>query len=356
MQTQQRTGAQPTLGISKGFAPRTLRGPGGSPRRQSAGLRRSWFAATPARQAACFLLLSVLLYAGLYAVSDNLVYATGFRNRFFVIKTSQRPDFDYVIVGASHAVPLDFADMTPRLEDMTGSRIVNLSTVSSGILVNRLMLDYFWVEHRSQTVLYIFDAGVFYSSRWNEGRLNDVRLYSRAPFDPDLARMLVLNPLTAWQGLNYASGFSKINNADRFRSDVSDDERLKFDKTYAPEQQIDALRFQNFYPDGADHDVFVRYLHAFEETLKSLQQRGIRVLVVKPPVSGGWYSMLPDEGWSDGMLTDFLARDQIPYHDFSQVMLDDRWYYDADHLNRSGVMHFFEYYLVPAMEGFTAGG
>jgi hypothetical protein len=244
--------------------------------------------------------------------------------------------------------------MNAQLEGMTDLRILNLSTVSSGVLVNQLVLDYFLAKHRVQKVLYILDSGVFFSSRWNEGRLNDPRLYARAPFDPDLAARLIWNPVTVRQGLNYAVGFSKINNSDRLRLDVSDDEVSKFDRSYVRSTQIDTLRFRAFYPDAADHGVFLRYLSTFEAMIERLEQRGITVVAVKPPVSETWYGMLPDEAWSDEVFQAMLRRHEVPFYDFSLAMPDDALFYDADHLNRSGVLRFFEEYLARVMLTQTA--
>ena len=108
-----------------------------------------------------------------------------------MVKTAPRVDFDYVILGASHSAVFDYRDLNARLEEMTGSTILNLSIVGAGVTVNRLLLDYFLVAHRTRSLVYVLDSFAFYSREWNEERLADARLFHRAPFDPALARLLV---------------------------------------------------------------------------------------------------------------------------------------------------------------------
>ena len=133
-----------------------------------------------------------------------------------MIRTAPQADYDRVILGASHAAVFDFDDMNGRLEQMTGARILNLSVVGGGVVVNRLLLDYFLVRHRTEAIVYVVDSFAFYSSEWNEERLEDARLFQRAPFDPALARLLAGSGAPPMVALDYVSGFSKINNPDRF--------------------------------------------------------------------------------------------------------------------------------------------
>ena len=109
-----------------------------------------WFV----RSAAPFALIGLVLYAGLYAASEQLIDRYALRNRFYLVKTAPRIDYDYVILGASHAVVFDGRDMNARLEEMTGRTILNLATAGGGITVNRLLLEYFLDEHRAKSVVY----------------------------------------------------------------------------------------------------------------------------------------------------------------------------------------------------------
>src|ERR1700704_688514 len=128
------------------------------------------------RTAVVFTLLGLMIYAGVYAFSERLVYRHAQTNRFFLIKTAPKTTYDYVILGASHAAALGYQDMTARLEAMTGTSIINLSVVGGGIRVSRLVFDYFLAHHQATTLLYVVDSFAFYSKQWNEDRLQDTRL------------------------------------------------------------------------------------------------------------------------------------------------------------------------------------
>src|SRR5581483_2937285 len=107
-------------------------------------------------------------------------------------------------------------DMNARLEQMTGAKIVNLSIVGGGVVPNKLTFEYLLTRHQAAHLLYVVDSFAFYSRQWNEERLQDRRLFVRAPVDTALVRLLVGTPGGLPVALDYASGFSKINNADRF--------------------------------------------------------------------------------------------------------------------------------------------
>jgi hypothetical protein len=297
------------------------------------------------KSALLFVLIGAVIYLALYAVSEQLVYSYAKRNRFFEVKTTPYADYDFVILGASHAAALDYADMTPRLAQMTGAKIINLSEVGAGITVNRLLLDYFFVSHRTKSVVYVADSFAFYSPQWNEERLNDTRLLLRAPFDPALVRVLAQDPAGRVVLPDYILGFSKINNPDRLAPDINDDERTKFDTTYRPVKQIDQQRLDYLYPNHTDPAALERYLGDLSNLVAYLSQKGIRLIVVKPPVPARYYQMLPDEAQFDERLKATLARSAVEFHDFSQVMSDDKYYFNTDHLNRTGVQSFFDGYF-----------
>jgi hypothetical protein len=101
-----------------------------------------------ARRWTLFAVLALSLYAGLYVAAESLVYRLGERNRFFAVHAAA-PDYDVVILGASHAMPLDFADMNRRLQDATGLSILNLSMEGAGIIPNRIVFDYFGAARAS---------------------------------------------------------------------------------------------------------------------------------------------------------------------------------------------------------------
>jgi hypothetical protein len=300
------------------------------------------------KRGALFVLIGLLIYAGVYYFAELLVYKYGKRNGFYVAATASAPRYDYAILGASHALPLGFENMNERLEKATGASILNVATPGGGLVPNRVVLDYLLARREIGSVVYLLDSFVFYSSEWNEDRLKDVRLFRRAPLDRDLVRVLVAHNVKGdaplGTTLDYVSGFSKINNADRFAPDVSEDELKRFGRTYRP-SSTDARRLAYLYPAMIDPETFDKYVSTFVDLIADLRSRGIGLIVVRPPIPRRFYDRIPNESEFERRIGHLLASEQIPYYDFALVDNDAKFFFDTDHLNRSGVSNFFDSHL-----------
>lgn len=299
--------------------------------------------------AAVFIAIGALLYGALYAWSEQLVWRHAQTNKFFLVKSAPPTQYDYVILGASHAAALGYQDMTARLETLTQKKIVNLAVVGGGVRVSRLILDYFLTRHHTHGLVYVIDSFAFYARTWNEERLQDRRLFVRAPFDVSLGRALLSDRATRSIGVDFVSGFSKINNRDRFTADVTPEESSRFNRAYRPVKQIDDQRLEYLYPQEIDQAAFTRYMTQFEQFLRGVQSRGIRVLVVKPPIPERIVKGIPGEQEFDARLKDLLTRLDIPLHDFTHSSNDEKLFYDTDHLNKDGVFKFYQAALAPLL-------
>jgi hypothetical protein len=297
------------------------------------------------RSCLLFVLIGLLIYLALYVATDQLIYRYAQRNRFYAVKTAPLSDYDYVILGASHAAVFDYEDMNAHLEKMTGSKILNLSAVGAGVEVNRVVLEYFLARHQTRNVVYIADSFAFLTDEWNEKRFQDVRLFARAPFDPVLFQILLHDRASRSAAWDYLAGFSRINYADRFKPDITEDEATRFDKRYRPVKQIDMQRINYLYPKQIDQELFQRYLAEFEDMIRYLKGRNIRFTVIKPPIPARFYKMLPNEAEFDETIKDVLERNGIEFHDFSLVGNEEKFFFNPDHLNREGVLNFYEKYL-----------
>jgi hypothetical protein len=292
------------------------------------------------RRLILFVLIGMLLYLCLYGVSEMLVFHYGQRNRFFMIRTAPLQHYDYVIVGASHAMPFDFEDINHRLEVASGAHIINLSIEGGGVLPAQLLVDYFLAGHSTRNVLYFLDSFAFQSPKWNEARLADAGVFARAPFDPALVATLYHYPWARTNLLNYLSGFSKINSPDRFAPDVTEAEARNFHTSYRPIVYIDRQRVQYLYPANPDPATLQRYRRAFIEFSQYLRERGIRLIVVRPPIPKRISGLIPGEAEFAKNLDELARQEGIVYRDFSGAVTDDALYYNSDHLNRDGVLKF----------------
>jgi hypothetical protein len=275
------------------------------------------------RSAALFLAIGLLLYGAAYYAAERLLYRAGDSNPFFKIATVAERSYDWVILGASHAMPLDFADVNAGMERETGLRILNLASPGTGPLYNRFVLEHFLRRHRTANLLYVLDSFAFYSRSWNEDRFADAKLLRRTPFQP--------------------TGFSKINNRERFQRDIWEGE-AQFDRVYRPSSAADRKRIAYLYP-AVDPAVFSRHLEAFAALVALARREGARVVTIKLPVRSQFHSQIPEEAAFDETISRLLAAEQVPFHDFSLTMDEPRFYFDTDHLNRTGLSEFFDRYL-----------
>jgi hypothetical protein len=305
-----------------------------------------------AKSALLFVAVGMALYAGVYYGAEQLLLHTGRSNPFFKIATAQEKTFDWVILGASHAMPLDFSDFNTQMERETRLKILNLAATGAGPLYNRFVFEQFLRSHRARNLLYVVDSFAFYSRTWNEERFADPKLLRGTPFDVAIARGLCeyarREGVDGRAVLDYASGFSKINNRERFQRDVWEGE-AQFERAYRPSSSAVKKRIDYLFPDKTSPATMARYLRALSSLVTLAREQGINVVVIKMPVPPQFYRQLSGEAGFDDALSHLVAELGVPFHDFSAKMSEPSLYFDTDHLNRSGLTEFFLHDLKPVL-------
>lgn len=298
-----------------------------------------------AKSAVLFLAIGLVLYAALFYAADRLVYRTGKSNPFYKIAVADQPSFDWVILDASHAMALDFADFNGVMEKGTGLRILNLASQGTGPLYNRFVFEQFLATHRTRNLLYVLDSFAFYLPTWNEERFTDAKLLGRAPFNTAIVRRLTSYGLHEGvdmrAALDYVTGFSKVNNRDRFERDIWEGEK-QFERVFRPSPTLTRSRIAYLYPKPPTAAGLAHYLDVFDGLVALAQQYGVRVVALKMPVPPDFYARLPDEAGFDAAIGSLLAKRQVEFFDFSHALAEPRFYFDTDHLNRAGVTELFE--------------
>jgi hypothetical protein len=301
-----------------------------------------------AKSAFLFVAIALVLYAALFYAADRLVYRTGKSNPFYKIAVAERGDFDWVVLGASHAMPLDFADFNAFMEKETGLNILNLASPGTGPLYNRFVFEQFLAAHRTRNLLYVADSFAFYLPTWNEERFADAKLLARTPFKVAIARRLfaycLLEGVDPRALLDYVTGFSKVNNRERFERDVWEGEK-QFDRVFRSSPTMVKSRIAYLYPKPPTVAGLTRYLDAFDDLVILADRHGIRVVVIKMPVPPDFYAKIPDEAGFDAAIGSLLAKRRVAFIDFSRSLTEPGFYFDTDHLNRTGLTEFFGQHL-----------
>jgi hypothetical protein len=304
------------------------------------------------RSAAAFVAIGLVLYAVLFWVAEGLVLRTGHANPFFKIAHAPETSVDWVVLGASHAMPLDFDEVNLALQRDTGLKILNLAATGAGPLYNRFVLEQFLADRRARNILYVVDSFAFHSPTWNEERFADAKLLARTPLQRALTARFVDYALhegvPATALLDYASGFSKINNRDRFKPDRWEGE-TQFDRNWRPSASAVKKRIEYLYPHHTEAAARDRYLAELPRLAAAARLAGARMVVVKLPTPAPYRSQLPQEAAFDAALARVLAQAGVEFRDWSAALPEPRFYFDSDHLNRAGVNQLSARWLKPLL-------
>lgn len=288
---------------------------------------------------ALFLALGLALYAGLFAWADRLTLRHGDRNPLYRIVTAPGRA-DWLVLGASHAMPLGFAGMPATIAEATGQEVLVLGVTGAGPAVWRLLADRYFADRRAAAVLIVVDGFAFRDRRWNEDRIGQSDLLARMPWDPAmLAAMARALPrgLPVATLANYASGFSRINEPGRSAPDTWEGE-ARFDTAPRPSDAADRARIDYLYPPvPAATAALDRYLTDLSATVERARGQGAAVVLLQPPLPARFAALLPDEPAFTDRLAAFAAARGLALVDHRALLPDSRFYFDSDHLNRAGV-------------------
>ena len=306
----------------------------------------------PLRRITAFLGIGAILYLLLLCGSEVLVRRTGERNPFFRIATATT-DQDWLILGASHAMPLSFDDTENLIEVATGKQILNLSATGAGPFVWTLVAERFFHDHRASHVLIVADGFAFRDRRWNEDRLGETDLLPRIPWDGGtlviLARAL-RHGLPASTFVDYATGFSKIGNPDRLLPDIWEG-ASQFGRNARPSSAADRARIAYLYAAPQDPMASDRAFARLAALVALARINQADVTLLRPPLPDRFRVLLPDETQFSDRLETFAAAQGVMLVDMAAVLPDPRFYFDPDHLNREGVDAWLEVGLRELLTG-----
>ncbi|MBJ3763707.1 hypothetical protein ILP92_13195 [Maribius pontilimi] len=298
------------------------------------------------RQAIVFGLVFVLLYAALVWRAERGVRAMAPETALQRLAAFDGGQVDWLVLGASHALPFAFGDLPGRVAEDAGLSMLVLAEVGTGPVYADLILQRALETLDVRRVLYVADSFALTSRDWNEARLSDRKLLARTPLDPVTARLLTRRtlagdmPLTALA--DYLTGFSKLNPVERFPQ-VGWQGAADFDQTQRPSRHAVAARIGFLYPETPpDPDTIRRYLDAMSQLIHRARASGADVHVLKPPLPPAFADALPAEAEIHALLAGVLNQKGIALIDASGDVPEPGHYFDTDHLNRAGLDAFYD--------------
>lgn len=303
----------------------------------------------PLRVVAPFAGIFLALYIGAVAVAEQVVARRGAETAFQRLLSARGEQFDWIVLGASHALPLAYGDVPGRLKEDTGQSMIVLAEVGAGPLYSRFVFDQAMRDVAPKRLLYVIDAFAIESAQWNEKRVADRELLRQTPLR--LSTLGSLSAMVRTQGVNprglldYATGFSKLNPPDRFPQDGWQG-AANFERSFRPSSHATRTRIDYLYPGPAGAAERARYLDILVGILRDAQAAGLRVETVKLPLPEAFRDALPDEAAFDRDLRDRLEPLGIPVHDLSTAIGDPADFFDTDHLNREGIDRLYREHLL----------
>lgn len=302
------------------------------------------------RRIAGFLAFGLVLYAGIFLWSDIILRRHGQQNPFLRIAAAP-DDIDWIILGASHAMPLGFADMPETLYEQTGQKTLTLAVTGGGPFLMRVITERWFADHRAKGVLIVLDTFGFADPRWNEARLADSDVLPKIPADRTTAKILARAiprglPWQTWTA--YATGFARINDRTRFAPDTWV-AVAKFDTAPRPNAAATRARITFLYPGQPDSPTIDDGFLDLEALIARARCEGAFVIIVRPPLPAAFHTALPEVPGFEARLADLSEKLGVPVEDFSAALPDAHNYFDADHLNRTGVQNWLDLGLAPIL-------
>lgn len=264
-----------------------------------------------------------------------------------LVSMPENEAFDLLILGGSHGEVLTKGPAYDSVANILQQKFLNLSKGSgSGIVPMAMFADYFFYKGNStKEVVYIFDDQLLFTDLFNEKPL----FLRTEPFNLKFFQL----------GLKHHIKESAMAEYYQYKFGIT---WLGIDPAYDAvkfyEQNaltgIDThavtLRLGNMYFDDLDTAIVPHYEQLFIELLTGLQDRGIKVSIVVPPVLLG---ETPGKPYQDRLLKRLNDEYHIPSLVLSDTMMDPALFADHDHLNANGTAIMLRQYVKPFLDSQT---
>lgn len=309
-------------------------------------------------RAARFVGLFVLLYVTCVAIAEVRVGRGAQQSAFQTLLAARGQQVDWIVLGASHALPLAYGDVPQRVEAATGETMVVLAELGAGPVYMRFVARQALMDVRPGRVLYVLDPFAFQARDWNAGRVEDRTLLRTTPLRAStavlMAGMVVEQGVDPRAMADYLTAFSKLNPPRRFETDGWEG-AAAFDRVARPSRHAVASRIDYLYPEGKGMQEAGPALDAFERLIDEMQEAGAEVVAIRLPLPEHFRTALPDSDALLAALEDIMATRGVRYHDLSEALNDPAFYFDTDHLNRSGVDALWRDHLADMIESVNLG-
>lgn len=279
----------------------------------------------------------VILFSTIVKGRDFKIYET--ESNLLILKDNE--EYDLAFMGISHARNFSRHKNHLRVEKILNEKILNIAQGNSTCGVNEQLfyLKYFYAHGvKINEIIYVLSPPLAFNENLNKS--SDTFIYE--PFEFDfLYKYLFFDAENKYQRLFYYIR-SKISFKWLFYKPGS------LDRQNGRLQKIDSVKIKNglklAYPNGLDIKIFTKNCEVVENTIKTAKMNNSQISFLIPPsLFGKW----PGNDQVVAFCKKMHKKYNLNYYDFSESILNSKYYYDHHHLNSDGVEYFAAKYLKP---------
>lgn len=285
-----------------------------------------------------FLAVAYLVYIVLWGLilpdflKPNLNYRIGSYGNLNsrVKEINSFGDVDILVLGSSHA----YRGFDPRIFKKNNIKMFNLGSSSQTPMQTEILVDRYLDKLNPKVVLFEVYPNAFQV----DGVESTLDLIANDRIDLKLIiKSFKLNNFKIYNTLIYGLFRQLFSMDDDYIEPVKKyDEKDTYIKGGYVEKDVST------YTDTLIHvsktwDLRNDQINAFKRILSLLKSKGIKVIIVQTPITGGLYNEYNNNDEIDTFFSSF----NVPYFNFNLLVeLPDEYFYDSNHLNQNGVNLF----------------
>ena len=292
---------------------------------------------------ASLLILAILVGAKIMSIP---VMEKGFKNyetesNLLVMRESKQ--YDFLFMGISHARNFSRHKNHLRLDTILNKSFINIAQGGGrcGVSEQYFYLNYLYEKNNKiDKVVYILSPPMLFHS----GLPVASKTFDFEPFEFEFfIDYLFFKTKNKTQRL-----YSYVNT--KYSSEWSDYQPKSSNKKRNYLTKLDSAKvtdaLNSTYKKGLAHYQFKNSSEIVQQTLQLIKKNNSScILIIPPALFGKW------NGHNETL--EFAKKMQEKYgvkvYDYSETVLDPKYYYDHHHLNSNGVVYFAENYLKPIL-------
>ena len=290
-----------------------------------------------------FLIFFILIGA---KFTSNHVKKRNFKNfetesNLLILKENKK--YDFLFMGISHARNFSRHKNHLRLDTVLDMSFINIAQGGGlcGVNEQYFYLKYFY-QNRNQTnqVVYILSPPMLF----HEGLTTASKTFDFEPFEFDFFfSYLFFNARSKTQRL-----YSYVNS--KYTLEWINHQPTSFTKNHTFLTNLDSAKvtdgLNSTYKQGLDQLHFDSNSIIIDQTIQLINTNNSScILIIPPALFGKWNGHNETLEFAEKMKKKY----GVKVFDYSESVLDPKYYYDHHHLNSDGVKFFSSKYLLPIL-------